>query len=131
MSLLNLQPIGVAAFTYGTFYLVAWIYQSQLGNVFSPTGYLAGLVIAPVFVVSLYGVERLLKIIANKYFFVSLYNYQKTINQLANELNYYFDLEKIIGTIVGTIKQTMQLDRAGVLLINQNKKPVQYQVAKV
>ena len=122
---------GVAAFTYGTFYLVAWIYQSQLGNVFSPTGYLAGLVIAPVFVVSLYGVERLLKIIANKYFFVSLYNYQKTINQLANELNYYFDLDKIIGTIVGTIKQTMQLDRAGVLLINQNKKPVQYQVAKV
>ncbi|OGY44965.1 MAG: hypothetical protein A2744_01520 [Candidatus Buchananbacteria bacterium RIFCSPHIGHO2_01_FULL_44_11] len=122
---------GVAAFTYGVFYLVAWVYQERLGSVFSRTGYLAGLVIAPIFVAALYGVERLLKIIANKYFFVSLYNYQETINKLANELNYYVDLDEIIGTIVDTIKQAMQLDRAGVLLINQNTNPVHYQIAKV
>ncbi|MBI5221181.1 MAG: GAF domain-containing protein [Candidatus Magasanikbacteria bacterium] len=122
---------GVTAFTYGMFYLVAWIYSRFLGGVFTPTGYLAGLVIAPVFVAAFYGVNKSLKIIANKYFFVSLYNYQSTINKLSEELNYLTDLNQIIDLIVDTIKQTMQLDRAGLLLINQNKQPVQYQIAKV
>ena len=130
---------GVAGFAYGIFYLVVWIYSQFLGGVFSRTGYLAGLVIAPIFVAALYGVERLLKIIANKYFFVSLYNYQETINKLANELNYYIELDKIVDAIVNTIKKTMQLDRTGVLLINQGpstslgagKNQMRYQVAKV
>ncbi len=122
---------GVAAFTYGLFYLVAWIYINIFGGVFSSGGYLAGIIIAPLFVATFYGIDRGLKIIANKYFFVSLYNYQETINKLSQELNYYNDLDKIISLIVDTIKQTMQLDRAGVLLINQSKNPLHYQIAKV
>jgi len=132
---------GIATFTYGMFYLIAWIYQNKLGSVFSTTGYLVGLIIAPLFVIVFYSVERLLKITANKFFFVSLYNYQETINKLTDELNYYIDLDKIISLIVDTIKKTMQLDRAGVLLINQQVnpssakasagRPVHYQIAKV
>ncbi|HNS34130.1 MAG TPA: Type 1 glutamine amidotransferase-like domain-containing protein [bacterium] len=121
---------GIATFTYGMFYLIAWIYQNKLGSIFSTTGYLVGLIIAPLFVIVFYSVERLLKITANKYLFVSLYNYQETINKLTDELNYYIDLDKIISLIVDTIKKTMQLDRAGVLLINQQVNPVHYQIAK-
>ena len=122
---------GIATFTYGMFYLIAWIYQNKLGSVFSTTGYLVGLIIAPLFVIVFYSVERLLKITANKFFFVSLYNYQETINKLTDELNYYIDLDKIVGLIVDTIKQTMQLDRAGVLLVNTETNPTHYQIAKV
>ncbi len=123
--------IGVAAFTYTIFYLVAWVYINFLGGVFTSTGYLAGIIIAPIFVAAFYGISRGLKVIAYKYFFVSLYNYQETINRLSQELNHYNDLNKIINLIVETIKKTMQLDRAGVLLINQNKNPVHFQIAKV
>lgn len=123
--------LGVATFTYGIFYLTAWVYIQYFGGIFSSNGYLAGIIIAPLFVTSLFGINRGLEIIANKYFFVSLYNYQATINKLSQELNYYNDLDKIIGLIVDTIKKTMQLDRAGVLLINQNEKPIHYQIAQV
>ena len=60
-----------------------------------------------------------------------MYNYQATINKLANDLNHSIDLNKIVDAIVDTIKQTMKLDRAGVLLIHQNENPVHYQIAKV
>lgn len=122
---------GITVFTYGAFYLIAWSYTNFLGGFFTPTGYLASLIIAPIFVAAFLGVNKLLRVIANKYFFLSLYNYQETINKLTQELNYLTDLDKIINSIVSTIKETMQLDKAGVLLINQNKSSTNYQVAKV
>ncbi|MDX9892968.1 MAG: ATP-binding protein [Patescibacteria group bacterium] len=122
---------GMALFTYLMFYFVAWLYLAFADGIFTSTSYLTGLIIAPFFVFFFYLVNHFLKLVANKYFFASLYNYQETINKLTRELNYYTDLNKIIDSIVETIKNTMQLDRAGVLLINQNVKPVHYQIAKV
>ena len=123
--------LGVAIFSYGIFYLLAWIYIRFFGGIFAIAGYVAGLIIAPVFVALFYGLGKYLLDVANKYFFFSLYNYQETINKLARELNYYTDLKKIVSTIVDTIKKTMQLNRAGVLLINQDKKTIHYSIAKV
>jgi len=123
--------IGVAAFAYGMFYFLIWFYNYAFGGVFSSVAYATGLVVAPLFVIAFYGIDKGLRIFANKYLFISLYNYQETINKLTDELNYYIDLDKIISLIVDTIKKTMQLDRAGVLLINQQANPVHYQVAKV
>lgn len=123
--------VGLAAITYGLFYLIAWFYIKFFGGIFNLYGFLAGIVIAPAFVVALYKINNLLSSFANKYLFFSLYNYQETINKLSDELNYYIDLNKIINLIVDTIKRTMQLDRAGVLLVNQETTPIHYQIAKV
>lgn len=122
---------GVAAFTYGMFYLVAWIYTQAFGSVFATTGYLAGLIIAPTFVLGFYSLGKVLLKIANKYFFAGLYSYQATIAKLSEELNYLTNLKEIVDAIVDTIKNTMQLERAGVLLIDETKKPIHYQVAKI
>lgn len=122
---------GIAAFAYGMFYFLIWFYNYAFGSVFSSAAYTTGLVVAPLFVLAFYGIDKGLRIFANKYLFVSLYNYQETINKLTDELNYYIDLDKIISLIVDTIKKTMQLDRAGVLLVNQQVNPVHYQIAKV
>ena len=123
--------VAAAAFTYGIFYGVIWGYNKYFGGVYTKSAYLAGLIIAPAFLVGLYWFNKLITKIANKYFFFSVYSYQETIAKLTNELNYLIDLNKIIDAIVETIKKTMQLDRAGVLLINQNKNPNHYQIAKV
>jgi len=125
--------IGLAAFAYGIFYLIAWIYTKSFGGVFTTAGYFAGVFIAPAFVVAFYWLNKALQYIANKYFFFSLYNYEETINKLSQELNYYNDLNQIVNAIVDTIKRIMQLDRAGVLLINSKEasQSIHYQVAKV
>ena len=123
--------ITIAAFAYVIFYLVAWIYQQYLGGVFSPSGYAAGIIIAPLFVLLFYGLDKVVKSFANRYLFTSLYSYQETINKLADELNWYIDLDKIVDLIVDTIKKTMRLDRAGVLLTDITSTPIRYQIAKV
>lgn len=123
--------IGIAGFAYGIFYFLIWFYNHAFGSVFSSAAYVTGLVVAPFFVLAFYSLDRYLKIFANKYLFVSLYNYQDTISKLTDKLNYYIDLDEIIGLIVDTIKKTMQLDRAGVLLVNSQTDPIKYQIAKV
>lgn len=123
--------IGVGSFSYGVFYLVTWVYNELFGGVYNTGAYISGIFISLAFAVGFYSFGKILLKVANKYFFISLYNYQETINKLSEELNYYNDLDKIINLIVDTIKKTMKLNRAGVLLINQNKKPVHYQIAKV
>ena len=126
---------GIAVFAYSFFYFLSWLYTKVFGSVFSLSSYLAGLIIAPLFVVIFYELDRSLKNFANKYLFVSLYNYQETINKLTDELNYYIELKKIINLIVDTIQKTMQLDKSAILLADNNHngktKRKEYKVIKL
>ncbi len=121
----------MAGLVYGMFYLIAWLYSRVFGNVLARPGYVLGLIIAPLFVLLFYWLDKNIKNIVNRYFFFSLYNYQTTINNLSQKLNYLNDLDEIINLIVDTVKQTMQLDRAGILLIDKNKEEIKYKIAKV
>ena len=123
--------IGMAGITYGIFYFIVWAYTKLFGGVFNINSYLAGILIAPLFVAFLFWSNKFFINIANKYLFFSLYNYQETISKLTSELNYNIDLDKIINSIVDTIKQTMQLDKAGVLLIKKENNKIHYKVSKV
>lgn len=66
--------------------------------------------------------------LANKYFFTSLYNYQTAFEKLARELTHTINLDQIIDSIIESIKDAMRLDRAGVLLLNEQTS--NYQVQK-
>lgn len=101
------------------------------GSVYSYYSFLAGIVIAPVFVLSIFYFDRLIKFILDKYFFYALYDFQRTISKLSSELNNYSDLDKIINLIVDTIKEAMGLNRAGVLLIDKKDGQIHYKIAKV
>jgi signal transduction histidine kinase len=105
-------------------------YNYTFGGVFTGVSYAFGIIVAPVFAYLFYAVDRGVRVFASKYLFVSLYNYQETINKLTDDLNKYIDLDKIIKLIIDTIKNTMQLDRAGVLLVNTDVKPIKYEIAK-
>jgi signal transduction histidine kinase/CheY-like chemotaxis protein len=136
---------GISIFVYIIFYFLIWLYNNLFGSVFSKSALATGIFIAPLFVFLFYRVDKFLKHLANKYLFASLYSYQETINKLTDELTYSIDLKKIINLIVDTIRKTMQLERAGVLLIEPNTnsasvptasglrrdKPTHYQIAKV
>jgi signal transduction histidine kinase len=119
---------GIAAFTYGFFYFLIWLYGYAFGGIFSTAAYLLGIIMAPLFVIFFYRMDEGLKNFANRYLFVSLYNYQETINKMIDELAGYIDLDKIVNLIVDTIEKTMQLDRAGVFLTNTEGD---YQIFKI
>ncbi|HNP79403.1 MAG TPA: ATP-binding protein [Candidatus Pacearchaeota archaeon] len=118
----------IAAFTYGIFYFLIWMYNFAFGGLFTTASYFIGVFVAPVFVALFYSLDRWVKNFSNKYLFVSLYNYQETINNLIDELFTHIDLNKIINLIIDTIKKTMQLDKASVFLID---KKGNYQPFKV
>ncbi len=120
-----------AAFVYGMFYLVTWIYNRSLGGIYNNGAYLSGLIIAPLFVLLFVWFNNKIKGIANKYLFFSLYSHQETIAKLTDELTNSIDLNKIVDSIVNSIKQAMQLDRAGILLIDQSDGTIKYKIAKV
>lgn len=119
-----------AAFAYGAFYLITWLYNKSFGGVYTNGAYVLGLVIAPLFVLLFIWVNEKIKRIANKYLFFSLYSSQETMEKLTDELTTSIDLSKIIDSIVGSIKNAMQLDRAGILLIDQDGT-IKYKIAKV
>jgi len=120
-----------AAFVYGIFYLIIWFYANIFGSVYTNGAYLSGLIIAPLFVALFAWLNNKIKVIANKYLFFSLYSHQETMAKLTDELTNSIDLSKIIDSIVGSIKQSMQLDRAGILLIDQSSDVIKYKIAKV
>jgi hypothetical protein len=120
-----------AAFVYGMFYLVAWAYNQFFGSIYAKNAYFSGLAIAPLFVLLFVWVNEKIKGIANRYLFFSLYSSQETMARLTDELTNSIDLSKIVDSIVNSIKTAMQLDRAGILLIDQNGKVIKYKIAKV
>ncbi len=122
---------GMAGIVYGAYYLVLGLYGKFLGGSYNTKAYLLGLIVAPLFVGIFTLLSKWIKLFANKYLFLSLYNYQETITNLAEELNDSIDLDKIVNSIVDTIKETMNLDRAGVLLISKEKGKIHYKIAKV
>lgn len=107
------------------------VYPLIWGSVYSLYSLLSGIVVAPLFVLSLFVFNYLITAFANKYVFHSLYDYQQTIAKLSSELSNYSDLGKIVDLIVDTIKNTMGLNRAGVLLIDKSSGTVNYKIAKV
>lgn len=120
-----------ATFVYGMFYLVAWTYNQFFGSIYAKNAYISGLAIAPLFVLLFVWVNEKIKGIANKYLFFSLYSSQETMAKLTDELTNSIDLSKIVDSIADSIKNAMQLDRAGILLIDQDDGMIKYKIAKV
>ena len=137
--LMDMRIIARWFVVYGADSVLAFVFYSVLifaypylwGNAYNGYALLAGFAISPIFVFLLFNFHKFFAQFVNKYFFYSLYDYQKTISELSKELNRYNDLDKIIDLIVSTIKKTMNLNRAGVLLSKTGKSITKYKIAKV
>ena len=121
----------IAAFAYGYFYAVTSLNNSLFGGVFIKGAYLLGIPLALAFSIIFAPFQRLLQKITKRYLFSDLYNAQETINNLANKLTTIIDLNQIIDLVVDTIKNTMNLERSGVLLADEQAGVVKYKIAKV
>ncbi len=120
-----------AGFVYGMFYLITWLYNKIFGGIYTNGAYILGLIIAPLFVGLFVWVNSKIRGIANKYLFFDLYTRQETIAKMTDKLTSSINLNKIIDLIVDSIEEAMQLDRAGILLIDQKEKTVKFKIAKV
>jgi signal transduction histidine kinase len=116
---------------YIIYALFVCLYPFFSSSSYSNYALLVGLVVAPAIVAGLFNFHSWIVRFIDKYFFYSLYDYQKTISELTRELNMYNDLDKILNLIVSTIKKTMNLNRAGVLLSKGGDSLTKYKIAKV
>ncbi len=123
-----LISLTLLTFILGAIFTVAFFYSKRIPD-FSLvyTGSIS-MVIALLFYKPL---NSLFERIANRYFFTSLYNYQATLEDLATKLTAVIEMPKVIDLIVDTIMKTMGLDRAGVLLLSNERKANRYLIAKV
>ncbi len=120
-----------AVIVYVFFNSLVWFYIYLWGNVWHPYALLTGVIVAPAFVYGLFNFNKIITRLIDKYFFYSLYDYRQTIIKLTAELSNYNDLNKVVDLIVDTIKATMGLNRAGVLLINKEGSEIHYKIFKV
>jgi hypothetical protein len=120
-----------AAYIYAFFYFSVWLFENLYGSIFTLASFLSGAVLAPLLTASIFEIDRSIKSSIDHYLFYSLYNDQKSINKLIQDLNRSLDLETITTTLVNTIKDAMQLNRAGLLLLNSEVKPAKYEVTRM
>lgn len=126
--LYSLVSFVLLIFILGSIFSVAYFYAKRIPDyslVF--TGSFA-MVVALLFLNPL---NRFFERVANRYFFTSLYNYQATLEDLATKLTAVIEMPKVIDLIVSTTMQTMGLDRAGVLLLSNERNADKYNIAKV
>jgi signal transduction histidine kinase len=120
-----------SAFVYGAFYLIIWIDEGFFGGVRAEGAYLFGLLAAPLFILMFVWANERIKGIANRYLFSGLHSIQETMNKLSGELVSSIDLGRITDSIVNSIKNTMQLNRAGIVLVDSSSGIPRYEVAKM
>jgi len=121
----------ISAFAYGCFYGVTILNNYFFGSVFATNAYLMSIIFAFIFVLIFVPFQKLIQKLTKHYLFAELYNTQKTINNLTNKLTTIIDLQEIIDLVVDTIRTTMNLNRSGVLLLENSIQSIKYQIAKV
>lgn len=122
-----------ASFLYVIFYGTVFIENKLFGGVYMKDALISGVVFAILFSVLYNLFVRYVNRTADEYLFSGVYNYRETLNRLTDDLSDYIDLNTVIDLIVDTIKKTIQLDKAGVFLIDTDSTdsvPCHYKIAK-
>ena len=122
---------AVATFTYAIFFFISWTYITLFGGIFTTSGLIIGLFLAPLYITIILGLNRLLIRFSQKYIFSGLSQSQQAFAQLAQKLNQTIELDVIVNLIVDTIIKFMELERAGILLVDEQGPGTHYHIARV
>lgn len=119
--------IILAAFTYGAFYGVSWLFIETFGSVWAKPSLISGIFIAILFAVMWTQVEKLTLKFSNKYVYASIYTIQDTISNLTRQLTTIVNLNKIAASISNAMIQVMDIEKVAILVkeINKNNFKIQ------
>ncbi|MFC1613348.1 ATP-binding protein [Patescibacteria group bacterium] len=117
-----------AVFSYCFFYFTAWMLISMFGSIYATGAFLFGIIIALVFSVLFFSVEKFIRFIANKYFFSALYSQHETLRQVSKKLTAIVDVKDLINNVNDVIRQTLAVDK--ITFILKNKKRDSYKTYK-
>lgn len=107
---------GLSVFVFVAYYVTVWVDQHIFGGLHTPGAYLSAVVITPLFLVGFALIGRVLRHIANKYFFTGLYDYQGTVDQFASQISQTIHLHQVTSLIVETIQGAMRNDNIAIAL---------------
>lgn len=119
--------IILAAFAYGAFYGVSWLFIKTFGSVWAKPALISGIFIAILFAVMWPLVEKLTLKFSNKYVYASIYTIQDTISNLTRQLTAIVNLNKIAASISNAMLQVMNIEKVAILVkeINKNNFKIQ------
>lgn len=120
-----------SVFVYAIFYFIVWLFILLFGSVHNTGAYTLGLIVAPLFVILFVQLNNRIRRVADRYVFSGLYSHQKAIAKLAEELTNFIDLNKIVDSILKSIKELMQIEKAGILLIEKESGITRYETPQV
>ncbi|MDX9859267.1 MAG: ATP-binding protein [candidate division Zixibacteria bacterium] len=107
---------GLSVFVFVAYYVTVWVDQHLFGGLHTPGAYMSAVVITPLFLVGFSLIGRVLRHIANKYFFTGLYDYQGTVDLFASRISQTLHLHQVTSLIVETIQGAMRNDNAAIAL---------------
>ncbi|MDX9859262.1 MAG: ATP-binding protein [candidate division Zixibacteria bacterium] len=114
---------GLSVFVFAAYYVTVWVDQHLFGGLHTPGAYLSAVVITPLFLVGFSLIGRILRHIANKYFFTGLYDYQGTVDLFASQISQTIHLHQVTSLIVETIQGTMRNDNIAIALRTGTRAP--------
>ncbi len=112
--------VGIGIFAYIFFYGLAWVHIKLFGGIFNRVSYMAGVLIAPVFVFILYRIMKGLENLADKYLFADLYTYRDKLIKLSEELSHSTDISVITCSIADTL-QKLGINRVAIIDVDIEK----------
>ncbi|MFH1192568.1 MAG: histidine kinase N-terminal 7TM domain-containing protein, partial [bacterium] len=107
-----------ALFSYSFFYFCVWLLTKLFGSIYAPGALTLGLFIAIIFVSLFFVIEKLVRFIANKYFFASLYSQHEMLKHISEKLTTIVDLEKLVNSVSDAIRKTLGVDKIAFILKN-------------
>jgi len=117
-----------AVFSYCFFYFAAWLLINMFGSIYATGAFIFGIVIAIVFAILFFSVEKIIRLIANRYFFSALYSQHETLRQVSEKLTAILDVEELLHNVNDVIRRTLAVDKIAFVL--KNEKGDKYKARK-
>lgn len=111
----------IAGFAYSSLYGVLWLLNRFFGGVYTKNALIIGIPLAIIFSYLFLQFEKIVKRLANKYFFGELYSHQEALRQFSDKITTIVDLSHLLDSLIKNLCRTMNVDKAGVILSHGDK----------
>lgn len=111
----------IAGFAYAFFFFAIWITEGLFDNLYSRWAMVFGAFLAIIFAYVFLKVERVVRKLANRWFFGELYSRQHALRQFSEYMTTIVELGQLSRSLIKNLVRTMHIDDVALLLKRGNE----------
>lgn len=108
-----------AAFAYGSFYFVSWLFNILFGSIYARNAFIFAILVAIIFVILFFSFNDLIKRLANKYLFGRLYSQHEAIKRFSQQLTAIIDLDKLVNSVADIVQKTLSVNKFALFIVSK------------